>query len=66
MPRVFSLHTRASGVEMRWKTWRRPPSYTRYSAQAPGKSFTHATSTQGTSRLIEMWRTRLRWVWPAK
>ena len=66
MSRVFSVHASASGAEMRRRTWRMPPSKTRYSAHAPGKSLTHATSTHGTSPVAANRRTRLRWVWPAK
>ena len=42
-----------------------PPSYTRYSAQEPGKSLTQATSMNGTAPVLGVVRTRLRWVWPA-
>jgi len=37
-----------------------------YSAQLPGKSFTHAISPKGTSPVWANLRTRLRWVCPAR
>ena len=49
MARVFSLQARASGSPMRRWIWSTPPSYTRYSAQLPGNSFTLDTSTNGTA-----------------
>ena len=65
MPRVFSVQTRASGLEIRWKTWTMPSAWMRYSAQPPGKSYTELTSTQGTAPVAAKRRTRFRWVCPA-
>ena len=46
--RQRSLQLERRGVEMRCTTCVMPPSYTRYSAHVPGKSFTHPISMLGT------------------
>src|SRR4051812_50110609 len=60
MARQRSLHASASGLEMRRWTCSTPPSNTRYSAHVPGKSFTAATSTHGTSPVAAKRRGRVR------
>jgi hypothetical protein len=62
---VRSVHRSAAGSAMRWSTWMMPPSNTRYSAHAPGKSFVAASGDVPYAEVAATWTTRLRWVWPA-